>query len=52
MQLKLNKEEFYLLDGPAEVAVNQGCVEIIGARLPVGKKLVVPVGKKNSPLWH
>ncbi len=46
MQLKMNKEEFYLLAGPAEIVVDKGCVEIIGARLVAGKALKVPVGKK------
>lgn len=46
MQLKITKDEFFLLNGPARVEVVSGCVEIIGARLGTGKSLDVPVGKK------
>ncbi|MEW6710779.1 MAG: hypothetical protein AB1403_13210, partial [Candidatus Riflebacteria bacterium] len=46
MQLNIQKNEFYLLEGPARVTVDSGCVEIIAAQVVSGKSLEVPVGKK------
>jgi polynucleotide 5'-hydroxyl-kinase GRC3/NOL9 len=46
IQLKLKPNEFYLLDGPAEVHVESGCIEVIAAPVSAGKNFIVPVGKK------
>ncbi|EKD82951.1 MAG: hypothetical protein ACD_39C00983G0001 [uncultured bacterium] len=46
MQLNLKKNEFYLLNGAANVKIDSGAIEIIGARLCAGEHVKVPVGKK------
>ncbi len=42
----LKSGEFYLLIGPAQLTVSNGAVEIIGAKLPCGNSLNVPLGKR------
>lgn len=46
MQLNIKKNEFYLLNGPANVTVSGGSIEVIAAKVGVGEKIEVPVGKK------
>jgi len=41
----LQKDDFYLLAGPAELTVRSGSLEAIAARLGTGEKVVVPLGK-------
>jgi polynucleotide 5'-hydroxyl-kinase GRC3/NOL9 len=43
---KLAKNDFFLLVGPGKVTVSQGAVEVIGALIPSGKTLEVPLGKR------
>lgn len=45
-QFNLTNGEFYLLVGPATLNVTSGAVEVIGAKLPSGKTLQVPLGKR------
>lgn len=46
MQIKLNKDEIYLLSGPSRVEVESGCIEVIAASLGSGRIIEVPAGKK------
>ncbi|GAB4279894.1 MAG: Clp1/GlmU family protein [Candidatus Rifleibacteriota bacterium] len=46
MQLTIKKGEFYLLNGPANVKVLAGCIEVIAAKVIAGKGFEVPPGKK------
>ncbi|MFZ2956728.1 MAG: Clp1/GlmU family protein [Candidatus Ozemobacteraceae bacterium] len=42
----LQRDEFYMLQGPAQLRVTAGVVEIIAARLGAGKELRIPLGKR------
>ncbi|HPT47110.1 MAG TPA: Clp1/GlmU family protein, partial [Candidatus Rifleibacterium sp.] len=46
MNLSIKKNELYLLNGPANITVSGGVIEIIGAKVATGEKVEVPVGKK------
>lgn len=46
MQLNVKKSDFYLLNGSANVKVDSGAIEIIGAHLGAGEQVNVPAGKK------
>jgi polynucleotide 5'-hydroxyl-kinase GRC3/NOL9 len=52
MQMKIKKGDFYLVNGPAEIEVVSGEIEVIAARLATGKTLNVPAGKKVPVLGN
>ncbi len=45
-QSTFNKDDFYLLVGPARLSVISGEVEVIAAKIPAGRSLNVPAGKR------
>lgn len=46
MKQIIKKDEFYLIEGPAEIKVTEGSIEVIAAEVKCGKSVKVPVGKK------
>ena len=46
MKLDIKKGDFYLLNGPAKVTVENGLLECIAAPVSKGENITVPVGKK------
>lgn len=42
----IKKNEFFLINGPAEVEILEGVIEAIAARKTKGEKVSIPVGKK------
>lgn len=46
MKIEIKKGDFYLVNGPAKIAVDAGLIECIAAPVVKGESITVPVGKK------